>query len=443
MARAAKPPVERPSICRRLTERGTVEAVERQAIFHFYLSGCALFDNCSAWMLPSRDSTAPERLFSFPDRTESSPGVSEHLFPVIRFFPDLADPYFRIATVTPAKGLRILYCLTGEVLEPLIAKVPEGAVFVICIESEFVQPQFFRDVLLEVFNFLIGGSRSPDKSVLSTLETLRVDKLPNGEDIIVSRGSCDISPKLELARLHHIAFTSLKIRVLLDVFMLLLAGQHMIVTSMSVERVGMGCLALVSLLFPLEWSNVFIPLLPEAFAEILDAPCPYMIGIPFQWFQEGRLNGINPEMVINLDFGCVMKSAALQFEIAPAYQVLAREIALRLEPELEMFTKTGIFPAANIQRLLWQFIAGTLAITAELIRPNPNLTMKELVSGLKKVNRAGPANGKSLRHAIIESQVVTQFIDGIKSDDMRLTQMTEFTGVFRQMQDIMTIVSKV
>jgi hypothetical protein len=175
----------------------------------------------------------------------------------------------------------------------------------------------------------------------------------------------------------------------------------------------------------------------------VDAPCPYMIGIPFQWVGDGRLNGIDTEMVINLDFGCVVKSADLQFATAPAYEVLTDQIALRLELELELFRKTRIFPAVNIQRLLWQFIAGTLAITAGLTAPNPNLTMSDLVYGLKRVKRANLANRRALKHALLESQVVMQFIDGIEGDNMKLTQNTAFMRVFRQMEDIMAIVSKV
>ena len=37
--------------------------------------------------------------------------------------------------------------------------------------------------------------------------------------------------------------------------------------------------ALSSLLYPLTWSNIFIPVLPARLLSVLEAPCPYIVGI--------------------------------------------------------------------------------------------------------------------------------------------------------------------
>jgi hypothetical protein len=44
-------------------------------------------------------------------------------------------------------------------------------------------------------------------------------------------------------------------------------------------RLTDSCMALVSLLYPMRYSHVFIPILPSSLIEVLSTPTPFIIGV--------------------------------------------------------------------------------------------------------------------------------------------------------------------
>ena len=43
--------------------------------------------------------------------------------------------------------------------------------------------------------------------------------------------------------------------------------------------------ALCCLLYPMQWSHAYVPILPKVMLEILEAPQPYMVGIRTDWLR--------------------------------------------------------------------------------------------------------------------------------------------------------------
>jgi hypothetical protein len=58
-----------------------------------------------------------------------------------------------------------------------------------------------------------------------------------------------------------------------------LAESRIIFLSSHTSMLHLATHALTSLLYPLKWAGVFIPILPARLIQALDAPCPYIVGV--------------------------------------------------------------------------------------------------------------------------------------------------------------------
>jgi hypothetical protein len=423
-----------------------VAALDHDSIFRFCSGGSLLFDNCSVWVAAPRAEAAPRLVFSYPADTRPSTGTTEHIFPALASLASRTRPFFQLAAVRPEKGFRTIYSLTFHVRAAFACRawaeggdaelaVPARSLVVVSIESKFVHPQVFHCLLHQVYNDLTASRVAGGGFSLSYALEAEVEKLANGECRLGPQFPFDISPGAEVARFHHFLFASFPVPKILTILTSLLASQHALVTSVKTTRIGLGCFALLSLLFPLKWPGVFVPLLPESMTDVLQAPFPFVIGIPFLWFAEpGRVMDVT--MVVNLDVATVIKSSDQLFTVSPAYSVLINEIARRMDAEAAFYRKKKVFPAARIQRLLWKFIVGMLAITAGFTQPDPELTLETLAAALLRARDAPAGDAGSLQAALVESQVVCDFTDGLS----KLVHRPAFSAVFSEMGDIMLAV---
>ncbi|KAI9867195.1 MAG: hypothetical protein M1813_009473 [Trichoglossum hirsutum] len=74
-------------------------------------------------------------------------------------------------------------------------------------------------------------------------------------------------------------FRSLSIPNIVSLFEFTLSESRIILLSSYTAMLHLVSKALNSLLYPLTWSNIFIPVLPARLLSVLEAPCPYIVGI--------------------------------------------------------------------------------------------------------------------------------------------------------------------
>ncbi|PGH20832.1 hypothetical protein AJ80_03459 [Polytolypa hystricis UAMH7299] len=74
-------------------------------------------------------------------------------------------------------------------------------------------------------------------------------------------------------------FRSLSISNIIILFEYALAESRIILLSSHTSMLQLASRALVDLLFPFQWTGVFIPILPARLVQALEAPCPYIVGI--------------------------------------------------------------------------------------------------------------------------------------------------------------------
>lgn len=74
-------------------------------------------------------------------------------------------------------------------------------------------------------------------------------------------------------------FRSLSLENMVALFEYAISESRIIFLSSHTAMLHLACHAIASLMYPLKWSSIFIPILPARLLSALDAPCPYIVGI--------------------------------------------------------------------------------------------------------------------------------------------------------------------
>ncbi|KAK0612871.1 AEX-3 domain-containing protein [Bombardia bombarda] len=74
-------------------------------------------------------------------------------------------------------------------------------------------------------------------------------------------------------------FRCLSLENIVLLFEYAMSESRIIFLSSYTGMLHLACHALISLLYPLKWASIFIPVLPARLLSALEAPCPYIIGI--------------------------------------------------------------------------------------------------------------------------------------------------------------------
>ncbi len=74
-------------------------------------------------------------------------------------------------------------------------------------------------------------------------------------------------------------FRCLSIPNIVTLFEYALAESRIIFLSSHTAMLQLACSALVSLMYPMKWCGVLIPVLPQRLIQALEAPCPYIAGV--------------------------------------------------------------------------------------------------------------------------------------------------------------------
>ncbi|CAG8982430.1 hypothetical protein HYALB_00007109 [Hymenoscyphus albidus] len=94
-------------------------------------------------------------------------------------------------------------------------------------------------------------------------------------------------------------FRALTIQNIVTLFECALSESRIVLLSSHTSMLYLASKALASLLYPLKWASIFIPVLPARLISALEAPCPYIVGV------ERRYDGIEwPEddfVLVDLD----------------------------------------------------------------------------------------------------------------------------------------------
>ncbi|TVY43323.1 DENN domain-containing protein [Lachnellula subtilissima] len=74
-------------------------------------------------------------------------------------------------------------------------------------------------------------------------------------------------------------FRALTIQNIVALFEFALSESRIILLSSHTAMLHLASKAIASLLYPMKWASIFIPVLPKRLIQVLEAPCPYIVGI--------------------------------------------------------------------------------------------------------------------------------------------------------------------
>ncbi|KOS23233.1 DENN domain-containing protein [Escovopsis weberi] len=74
-------------------------------------------------------------------------------------------------------------------------------------------------------------------------------------------------------------FRCLSLENIVTLFEFAMSESRIIFLSSHTSMLHLACHALASLLYPLKWASIFIPVLPARLISALEAPCPYIVGV--------------------------------------------------------------------------------------------------------------------------------------------------------------------
>ena len=330
-----------------------------------------LFENFSVWSyeLKTREQTL---LLNFPYENKPLAGTSDHIFPSPNVVTNLSEPFFHMAMLHPLNEVRIVYSLMLETKNEIVFQAPcltekssiikvtvrEKSLIVLAIESCYLHPTVFRNILFFLFNRLPSAN-------IQLEEELNIYLNPELEvtSTSIEFMSSDISCGAELGRFHQFLLLSLRPSIVLRLLLLLLADQQLLLTSLSSTQLTIACFALLSLPYPLQWPHVFITDLPENLFDTLGAPTPYLIGLPFVLSGAPEVRQACSEGFLNFDFGFLIDNQDISK--SPPVLALFNATETALNNELDIYKATGVFPGFRVQLAFWRFLIAILSLTAQ------------------------------------------------------------------------------
>ena len=140
-------------------------------------------------------------------------------------------------------------------------------------------------------------------------------------------------------------FRQLGVKNVLTLFCACTTELKLLFYSSSFMRLSGASRALVSLMYPMRYSHVFIPVLPSSLLQVLDSPTPFVIGVSSA--HEAEIVDLLDVVKVDLDGGCITIPENMTVPSLPPllHHRVAKELSLVLQPELAV--ADDAFPELN------------------------------------------------------------------------------------------------
>lgn len=96
-------------------------------------------------------------------------------------------------------------------------------------------------------------------------------------------------------------YNALNVDNMITLFASALNERHILVTSKKLDRLSACVHVLNNLLYPMHWQHIFISVLPSDLLAYLQAPMPFLIGVPEPTFKKLKLNELGEAVLLLAD----------------------------------------------------------------------------------------------------------------------------------------------
>ena len=99
-------------------------------------------------------------------------------------------------------------------------------------------------------------------------------------------------------------------RKLVDVLCCVLSEARILFHSKNLSVLPIVCEALRTLIYPLKWTHVYLPVIPIQLLNLIEAPVPFMLGIHSNWLKFINIDYITDIVIVDCDNGTIEKGTA-------------------------------------------------------------------------------------------------------------------------------------
>ena len=96
-------------------------------------------------------------------------------------------------------------------------------------------------------------------------------------------------------------YNAVGVDTMLAVFAAMLHERRIMITSSKIYRLTACVQAANSLIYPMSWQHLFIPILPKKLIDYLSAPMPYLVGVPIPLYKRVRADEIGEVVILDVD----------------------------------------------------------------------------------------------------------------------------------------------
>lgn len=358
-------------------------------------------------LLPSMVKFQPAIVSCFPDaktypETPVPDAMSPFVFPTGLCLSEVEKTPSYFSFILTNISRQKLYCVTLHVYElipgpeslrkvlglPADAALPNWKIVyapkALTIISNYAFYHLFTEFLRQLYHISLSRSPLPlERYIINFM--LEVPLPPVGTTEVsfglpqctlkISRPPPNRLPMVDFS--YRPLFTCLSVDNILLIFKYLCMERQVCLMSNNLALLTPMQEALLSFLFPFVWQGCYIPVVPTAMIEVLDAPIPFLVGIHRQYLVNTPVSH-RPENVLFVDVEedkVLLNNEVITIETDDTNVVIPPKPYEKLKNRIEEFSKVGRYYRNRLAE------AGTAYINAEHLIPISSSTFEENVKG--------------------------------------------------------------
>ncbi|XP_033731313.1 DENN domain-containing protein 1B-like isoform X3 [Pecten maximus] len=227
---------------------------------------------------------------------------------VLKSVPKFAFPCDTERYTTTVDHFTFVLTEINSTLKFVFCRHATGAQTCLCIVSYFPWFEIFYNLLNQLAEML---NHNYERDMTSFLRAAYVQDVPapgvpvtiaaNQEMMNFTAPEINKLPSIPSNRNLTEYYNALDTANMMIVFASMLNERRIVVTSRRLSRLTACIHASVSLLYPMFWQHLFIPILPAHLIDYLSAPMPYVIGIHSTLMQKMKMSEMGDAIIVDVD----------------------------------------------------------------------------------------------------------------------------------------------
>lgn len=258
--------------------------------------------------------------------------------------------------------------------------------------TEYCHFNVFEDILKVIRSLLLHSVAS----VEHFLETL--SKNPRSISTISSLNALIYNPMprdAHIKEMAQLALSLIPVSKLGRLIIALLTDTPVVIISSDLSKFSKFCYSFTSLIHPLEWHHLFLPILPSSYLESIQTPAPFIVGLHKFQVEKAMSGDVEGHVMLDIDTSDV---SFVGLEPIPAWT-----------GQLSSNLKTS--SPAEIKMFIVQLLCHALGVhTANSHRT----TIRRINTALQTVS----ADPRSFIGTLIHSRTMQSLLDAIKAPNV-------------------------